>query len=470
MIRLSSALLLSVLLLVAGCNTGSRSSSKSTTAPGTTAPGTTAPGTTNGTPPSAAVSGVAAVGSNARMAPDVAAMAFQVAAAGSGASELASVTVKASGTVDESQAIGEVKLISDDNGNGQLDQGEAVLATATAPAFTADDGSVTLTLATPLSIASGATQDLLVTADTSAVGATALARIGQTIELSVEAAGDLTITSGGQPVTPTGNFPVGGGARPLELNDHLLISEVAIETVTWQGDDFIELFNPTAQAIDLSTYYLCDNHDASGSQAVIYANLPTGANYPKGDTVDFMARFPAGATIAPGATALIALDGAAFQATYGRSADFCARNPAGTAQQLLTPDSSTPVNWVPIGVDAGVYLFELGEPIVLFSWDGQSDLVQDVDYVHMGSGSTSRHDKTSMQVDGPDADTAPSTYLADTGKAQQGTLTGAGPWQRIDFTEAGEARTGGNGVTGHDETSEPLGLTFTTGTASPGTP
>jgi hypothetical protein len=46
---------------------------------------------------------------------------------------------------------------------------------------------------------------------------------------------------------------------------------------------------------------------------------------------------------------------------------------------------------------------------------------------------------------------------------------------RVDYTEAGETHSGGNGVvtalgTQHDETSESVNTTFMTAQASPGTP
>ena len=79
-------------------------------------------------------------------------------------------------------------------------------------------------------------------------------------------------------------------------------------------------------------------------------------------------------------------------------------------------------------------------------------------------------------VDGwhPDADTVASSYLPETPAAQQDLIdapsAAANALQRIDFRELGESKIAGNGVTGHDETSEPWTLTFTTGVPTPGTP
>ena len=102
---------------------------------------------------------------------------------------IASLTVSASGSLDESTGLGEVRLVGDDDRDGQVDPGEAVLAAAPGPAFTVDDGSVTLSLARPLTLGPGSTLQVLVTADATAVGTAGLARSGQTLVMSVPAGG-----------------------------------------------------------------------------------------------------------------------------------------------------------------------------------------------------------------------------------------------------------------------------------------
>ena len=83
-------------------------------------------------------------------------------------------------------------------------------------------------------------------------------------------------------------------------------------------------------------------------------------------------------------------------------------------------------------------------------------------------------DKTGVSVDGPDADTTPSQYLPETPVAQQGEApTAAAPnnaIQRISYLEGTETPNTGNGITGHDETSEDVGATFQTGIPTPGQP
>src|SRR5258708_24221534 len=108
-------------------------------------------------------------------------------------------------------------------------------------------------------------------------------------------------------------------------------------------------------------------------------------------------------------------------------------------------------------------LTDAGEPIILFFYRG-GPLVSDVDYLFYGSPSTSNPvvDKTS--VTGGD-----STYQADTAAAMQHQITApgdSGSIHRCVFAETGEARGAGNGLTGHDETSEDPRVTFALGKAA----
>jgi hypothetical protein len=107
------------------------------------------------------------------------------------------------------------------------------------------------------------------------------------------------------------------------------------------------------------------------------------------------------------------------------------------------------------------------EMIMLYYWDGMSDLVSDVDYVLYNFASPTPNDeavnKTGITIDGPDADTLGSTYLDDTPEANQ--LSALSPTsgfstQRTDYGEGAQVMSGGNGVTGADETSEDLDNTW----------
>ncbi len=77
------------------------------------------------------------------------------------ATQLQSITLQASGSGNDSLDLTAVKLIRDANANGQIDSGEAPIASGT---FSADNGTLTLTLSTPLALSPGSSQ-FLVAAD-----------------------------------------------------------------------------------------------------------------------------------------------------------------------------------------------------------------------------------------------------------------------------------------------------------------
>jgi hypothetical protein len=98
---------------------------------------------------------------------------------------------------------------------------------------------------------------------------------------------------------------------------------------------------------------------------------------------------------------------------------------------------------------------------VLFQWDGSADLVKDVDYLVWGDKDEAC-DKSGVTVGG-------STFLNDTAVGDQQTPSGDGrSFQRVDLTEGNETKTGGNGISGNDETSEDVSQTWKTDTPTPG--
>ena len=114
----------------------------------------------------------------------------------------------------------------------------------------------------------------------------------------------------------------------------------------------------------------------------------------------------------------------------------------------------------------GTLLSDAREMLILFRWDGVEATVHDVDYVTWGAMfdvGASRIEKTTV-----------SGYKADTAAASQQPADAplaAHSIVRCDAAEKGETLTGGNGLTGHDETSEALGASFKdTATPTPGTP
>src|SRR6185295_19007130 len=121
----------------------------------------------------------------------------------------------------------------------------------------------------------------------------------------------------------------------------------------------------------------------------------------------------------------------------------------GTAKAMLVP-----VNGALDVSQQRSLISDKREMVILFQWDGVAATVKDVDYVTWGStfdvGAT-RVDKTGV-----------AGYSADTPAASQKFAPAPDVGQSIErcTLETGETATGGNGITGHDETSEPMDTNF----------
>ena len=228
--------------------------------------------------------------------------------------------------------------------------------------------------------------------------------------------------------------------------------------VTPTSGEFIEIHNPTALPIDLSDVYLTDATFSGGG--TYYYNIVTGSNAGGGGFADFHARFPDGASIAPGAYQTISLPGSdAFLAEYGIGPDYELFEDGGAPDAV--PDMREAL---PGSINNQGGLSNSGEVVILFTWDGASDLVADIDYAVWGD-KVEAVDKTGVTIDGPDPDSTGSTYLSDTAIASQdivapGSHAGGASFQRADLAEGTETQTGGNGLTGSDETSEDLSVTW----------
>lgn len=212
-------------------------------------------------------------------------------------------------------------------------------------------------------------------------------------------------------------------APPAPVVAPLLLTEVVLAPT--EGE-FIEVANPTDDVVALDHYYLSD--------APSYFRVP--ANGQTLDTADFIARFPAGATLAPGAVATVALSATpTFTPTYALSA------------MTVVASSGTPT------------LTNGGELVALFYWDGTSDLVVDIDLLLAGAPTAANGltMKTAVALDGPDAGDQTSAYKSEAGTlpAQASAPGSALSTKRI-LLEAGHEQQGGqgNGVGGDDETSE----------------
>ena len=261
------------------------------------------------------------------------------------------------------------------------------------------------------------------------------------------------------PGTQVDGTPFPGCTVPVPT---LLLSEIV---VTPTAGEFVEIYNPNGFAVDLSDVYLTDATFANGG--TYYYNIVTGSNAGGGGFGDFHARFPDGASIGAGEYQTVALAGSAgFIATYGIAPTYELFDDASNDGEQVMREA------LPGSINNQGGLTNSGEVVVLYTWNGQSDLVTDLDYAVWGDKDEAV-DKSGVSIDGPDADSDPSTYLADTPIASQdviagGSHSGGNAWQREDLTEGNEVKTGGNGAAGHDETSEDLSATWCEFTPTPG--
>jgi Lamin Tail Domain len=236
--------------------------------------------------------------------------------------------------------------------------------------------------------------------------------------------------------------------------DHLLISEVGLQP---GAAEFIEIYNPTSAEVDLTDYYVADN-----SAYYKFTSGPWNPTETAG--TDFLAQFPADDTIAAGGVLVIASQNSSgnptFEDEFGACPTYILNS---TAAALSCGGGSVPAMLIPtnggVGTADGARISNDREMIVLFRWDGSSATVQDVDYVTWG---TQFDNNTRIDKSGETG------YQADTSRDNQKSVSpgiagdGGAPLaiERCSSSETGEKSTGGNGITGHDETSEDLGTTW----------
>jgi hypothetical protein len=237
---------------------------------------------------------------------------------------------------------------------------------------------------------------------------------------------------------------------------HLVLSEIRAITPGPRAE-FIEIVNPTTAPVALDLYYLADDDD--------YFLLPeviAGGGVLDLDAVnDFVARFPDGATLAPGQAYVVAFDSVAFAQEFGQTAD--AAIEGGAIQMDVVAGSTRPT------------LTDAGEGVALFLWDGLTDRITDVDLVLVGDAPTLENRlraKSGVAIDGPDLDEAASSYAPD-GLTLQPTLSRTTPneaYARLALEDGHELGGGGNGLVGHDETSEDTRATWAQGDFAAPTP
>ena len=219
--------------------------------------------------------------------------------------------------------------------------------------------------------------------------------------------------------------------------DHLIFSELVI---TPSDGEYVTISNPTASPVDMTNYYITDATDNGTGK--VYYNLPSGNDYWSASSSDFIARFPASYSINAGETIYLSLrDNTKYQSEYGSLPDL------SLDEYLLDAISGTPSK----GSTTAPKLGNTNESLILFYWDGSSATVQDVDYLVWGDN-TYAIDKTGI-----------SGYADDTPVGSQEILPVHDTSEKLFriSDEGAEISASGNGITGHDETSESFSTTWT---------
>jgi FG-GAP repeat/FlgD Ig-like domain len=232
-------------------------------------------------------------------------------------------------------------------------------------------------------------------------------------------------------------------------SQHLLLSEICVRPTL---GEFVEIHNPTKTAVNLSNYYLTDNVNLKNNAYTLLVKGPGSLQMEDGE---FLIKFPGGAQIGSGEYQTVAFKATDFRRRYGQSV-----NPT---YEINNSDLKVP-EMITLGLGAPPIGFaDAEEAIVLLRWNGADDLVEDVDYVAWGAPFVN---KTGLGIDGVDSDSVQSYYDNETPALQQRPVAGPAhallkSWQRRPTPrEFGELLAGGNGISGHDETSENLARAF----------
>ncbi len=234
--------------------------------------------------------------------------------------------------------------------------------------------------------------------------------------------------------------------------NHLLISEIGIGTVTQTNDqssEYIEIYNPTSQPILLDNYFVSDTN--------AYTSLPwTADGKVQGNTTDHLLKFPAGTILAPGQVAVVTggainffldffgANKANWDALAGDPLLFELGETDATVPNMTTLNNSVdrPLNFSITNPGTNN-----GEMAIIGYWNGKTDFVYDVDLAAWGSFTASNANQFTPKV-------APN-YFPDAGSHAVMNIGDSGNIVvRTSNDEGAEVSSPGNGLTGHDETTE----------------
>lgn len=237
---------------------------------------------------------------------------------------------------------------------------------------------------------------------------------------------------------------------------HLMITEVGYDTVdeTAPTSEYVEILNPGPGTVSLANVWLVGDEDA-------YPYLVNGPVAPI-SLNNFIDRFPS-ITLAPGEIVVVCHDSGAFLAEFfpiGGLADFVAQPGQQTLLEVTQDGAGDGVaDMIPWGSNptGTLSMANNGECVGLASWDGASDLVTDLDWVCWLTTTfiPNKDVDYPLGMDGPDADLEASFFANDRGTGIPAPDSPQGfSIHRTSLTEKDEVATGGNGVGGHDETTE----------------
>ena len=228
--------------------------------------------------------------------------------------------------------------------------------------------------------------------------------------------------------------------------NHLIFNRITLKPT---NAEFVSIYNSADnQEIDLSNYYITDN-----PSSISYYNLPQDVSDGSIDSwivnpFHFIAKFPDNTMIAPGEELVLSFHtNELFNSYYGYDPDL------SLFEDMLDLNDNGTISCDAAACSEQSILEDDAEALILFYWDEELSAVtvKDVDYFLWGSNSNAI-DKTNI-----------GEYLDDTpvgNQEYQSTHEDGYTFIRTDFSEGSEINTLGNGITGHDETSENLNSTW----------